>query len=59
MLGDGARTDRARAFAAAALGGVADRDRLPWNTSLKLGVNPSALPETLLDASGLGILNLL
>jgi hypothetical protein len=59
MLGDDARTDRARAFAAAALGRIADRDPLPWNTELKLGVNPTALPETLFDASGFGLLNLL
>lgn len=59
MLGDGARTDRARAFAAAALGAVADRDPLPWNTALKLGVNPSALPVTLYDSGGYGVLNLL
>jgi len=59
MLGEQGRTDRARAFAAAALGGVADRDPLPWNTRMKLGVDPSALPSVLFDGAGFGVLNLL
>ncbi|MEM7309769.1 MAG: HEAT repeat domain-containing protein, partial [Planctomycetota bacterium] len=59
LLTDSRRTDSARAFAAAALGAVVDDDRLPWSSPLKAGSNPLALPATLYDASGFGVLNLL
>lgn len=52
-------TTGARAFAAVALGIVADRRPLPWNSILSVGVNYAAAPPTLYDAQGLGVLNIL
>ncbi len=52
-------SERARAFAAAALGIVSDGDLLPWNTFFSLDVNYAAAPPTLYDQNGFGILNLL
>ena len=59
MLQDDKRTERARAFAAVALGILADSEALPWNTVLAVDTNTSAAPATLLDHEGFGILNLL
>ncbi len=59
MLEDRALTDRARSFAAVALGILADKDPLPWNTILSVGTNYTAAPPTLFDAAGFGILNIL
>lgn len=53
-------TPRARGFAAAALGIVADRAPLPWNSSISRDLNYRASTSTLTDAgSGTGILDLL
>jgi HEAT repeat protein len=58
LLGDRSSTDGARAFAAAALGGVADRSLLPWNAEIGIGLNYRAAPATLTDPlSGSGILD--
>jgi HEAT repeat protein len=59
LLEDASRPDSTRAFAAVALGLVTDQDPFPWNTPFALEVNYAALPPTLYDAQGLGLLNLL
>jgi len=60
LLADEAKTDLARGFAAAALGIVADKERLPWNTKIAVGVNYTANTATLtLPQNGTGILDLL
>jgi len=52
-------TERARAFAAVALGNVCDKELLPWNAKLGVGLNYRAAPPTLSDpGSGTGILDL-
>ena len=48
----------ARAFAIAALGGLADKEEVPWNTKLAVGVNYTAAVETLTDGQS-GILDIL
>lgn len=50
--------DLARAFAAAALGGVASLDLLPWNASLSVGVNYVSTLPSLTDGVG-GVLDIL
>jgi len=52
-------TDRARGFAAVALGIVADKEPLPWNTKLAVDLNYRASTQTLTDQNGTGILNIL
>jgi HEAT repeat protein len=53
-------TEGSRAFAAAALGLVCDKEDLPWNFKVATNVNYTALVSTLNDpASQTGILNLL
>jgi len=60
MLKDEQLTERARGFAAAALGIVADRSPLPWNSTISRDLNYRASTSTLTDAgSGTGILDLL
>jgi HEAT repeat protein len=59
MLGNRQLTDSARSFAAVALGLVADRDELPWNTVLSVETNYLAPTPTLYDQQGFGILNIL
>jgi len=59
MLVDRQLTDRARAFAAVALGLIAERDELPWGAVLSVGCNYVAAPPTLFDHTGFGILNIL
>ena len=58
LLQDEAMPDLSRAFAAAALGGVADKEKLPWNSKLARGLNYRAAVETLTQ-SGSGILDIL
>jgi hypothetical protein len=60
LLGDAQKTDLARAFAAAALGIVGDKDDLPWGSRFSIDVNYRANAATLIDPGGsLGLLNLL
>src|SRR5690606_38474373 len=47
-----------RAFAAVALGGVADKELLPWNTKIARNINYRAAVETLTN-SQTGILDIL
>ena len=51
-------TAKARAFAAVALGNVADKELLPWNAKIGLDLNYRAAPATLTDPNGAGILDL-
>ena len=59
LLENEEHTARARAFAAVALGLVADQDSLPWNTLFSVDTNYAAAPPTLFDHEGFGILNIL
>ncbi|MEW6073693.1 MAG: HEAT repeat domain-containing protein [Planctomycetota bacterium] len=59
LLEDSGEPAQARAFAAVALGILADPEELPWNTVLAVGVNYTAAPPTLFDLQGNGVLNLL
>ena len=52
-------SDRARGFAAASLGMVADKSILPWNSDLSCDLNYRASTVTLNDTGGTGILNIL
>lgn len=58
LLADEDVTPLTRAFAAVALGGVCDKDPLPWNAIYATQVNYRAATETLTDG-GAGILDLL
>ncbi|MEZ6038741.1 MAG: HEAT repeat domain-containing protein [Planctomycetota bacterium] len=51
-------TKLARAFAAAALGGVGDKDALPWNTPLSIDSNWATFVDTLSNGST-GVLDIL
>jgi len=54
------RTDCARGFAAVGLGNVADKESLPWNSKLALGLNYRAATATLTEpAVKKGILDIL
>ncbi|HEX6882563.1 MAG TPA: HEAT repeat domain-containing protein [Planctomycetota bacterium] len=60
MLQNDTLTERARGFAAVALGIVADKELLPWNSKIGLDLNYRAATETLTNqASGTGILDIL
>jgi hypothetical protein len=59
MLEDKKMTPRARAFAAVALGLVADKEPLPWNSKLSVGINYRANTTTLANGEGTGILEIL
>lgn len=60
MLRNQGLTERARAFAAVALGIVADKESLPWNSKIALDLNYRAATQTLTDqAGGTGILDIL
>ncbi|MEW6072913.1 MAG: hypothetical protein AB1726_10035 [Planctomycetota bacterium] len=59
LLCSSEEVDLARAFAAVALGEVADRDELPWNTIFSVDTNYLAAPPTLFDLQGFGLLNIL
>jgi len=59
LLANRLATDRARAFAAVALGNVGDKELLPWNTKIALDLNYRAATATLSDPlAGSGILDL-
>jgi hypothetical protein len=58
MLEDKQKTDLARAFAAVALGIVADKEELPWNSKIGVNINYRANTTTLTDGKG-GILDIL
>ena len=58
MLFNQELTDLARAFAAVALGGIADKEPLPWNSKIGTGVNYRAAVETLTNGAS-GILDIL
>jgi HEAT repeat protein len=59
LLNDDTHTERARGFAAAALGMVADRMLLPWNSDLSCDLNYRASTPTLNALEGTGVLNIL
>jgi HEAT repeat protein len=60
VLGNKALTERARAFAAVALGIAADKELLPWNSKIAQDIDYRAAPATLTDpATGAGILDIL
>ncbi len=52
-------SDGARGFAAVALGIVADKEPLPWNSKLSTGVNYRASTSTLTGETGTGVLDIL
>jgi HEAT repeat protein len=58
MLFDSRLGDLSRAFAAVALGGVADKESLPWSAKLSRDLNYRAAVETLTNESA-GILDIL
>ncbi len=47
-----------RAFAAVALGGIADKEPVPWNAKIAVNMNYRAAVETLVE-SGAGVLEIL
>ncbi|MBI1381353.1 MAG: hypothetical protein GC161_09715 [Planctomycetaceae bacterium] len=59
MLKNESLTDLARGFAAVALGIVADKEDLPWNSKIGEDLNYRASTSTLNDQGGTGILNIL
>ncbi|MCC7013756.1 MAG: HEAT repeat domain-containing protein [Planctomycetes bacterium] len=60
MLQDKQKTENARGFAAAALGIVADKEALPWNSKISVNINYRANTTTLTSPSdGTGILDIL
>ncbi|MBI5850640.1 MAG: HEAT repeat domain-containing protein [Planctomycetes bacterium] len=58
LLHDSRLTDLSRAFAAVALGGIADQHPLPWNSAFACDTNYRAAVETLTDRQ-YGILDIL
>lgn len=59
MLSDREVTGGARGFAAVALGLVADKEPLPWNVKISVGINYRAGVETLTSPAGTGVLDIL
>lgn len=59
MLQNKSITNTARGFAAVALGIVADKEDLPWNSKIGEDLNYRAATATLNDSAGTGILNIL
>ena len=59
MLDDKQVTSRARAFAAVALGIVADKEMLPWNSKISVDINYRANTPTLTGQGGTGLLDIL
>lgn len=59
MLGDSQVTSRARAFAAVALGIVADKELFPWNSKVSVDINYRANTPTLTGEGGTGLLDIL
>jgi HEAT repeat protein len=58
MLQNEQLTPLSRAFAAVALGGVGDKEKLPWNSKLSTNMNYRAAVDTLTDKTA-GILDIL
>jgi len=58
MLGDGELTKLARAFVAAALGGIGDKDEMPWNVPLSVDSNYASSVDTLTNGMT-GVLDIL
>jgi HEAT repeat protein len=58
MLHDDTLPELSRAFAAVALGGVADKEELPWNSKIAVDLNYRAAVETLTNQVS-GILDIL
>ncbi|MGC6487758.1 MAG: HEAT repeat domain-containing protein [Planctomycetota bacterium] len=58
MSGDKRLTKLGRAFVAAALGGVADKDALPWNVPLSVDVNYATGVDTMTNGAT-GVLDIL
>ena len=58
MLFDTNLTPLSRAFSAVALGGIADKELLPWNSKIAVNMNYRAAVETLTNQS-VGILDIL
>ncbi|HIE69623.1 MAG TPA: hypothetical protein EYP98_05350 [Planctomycetes bacterium] len=58
LLFDDKLGDLSRAFAAVALGGIADKEPLPWNSKISTNMNYRASVETLTNGSS-GILDIL
>ncbi len=52
-------TALSRAFGAAALGLIAERSMLPWNTDISCDLNYRAATVTLNDTQGTGVVNIL
>jgi HEAT repeat protein len=59
LLENGQLTDRARGFAAVALGIVCDKEDLPWNSRIAVNTNYRANTVTLTGEEGTGILDIL
>jgi hypothetical protein len=59
MLGDENLTGAARGFAAVALGLVADKQDLPWNSVFSIDINYRATTSTLTGQNGTGLLDIL
>ena len=60
LLDDKTKTERARGFAAVALGIVADKEILPWNAKISVDINSRANSSTLTSpGTGTGILDIL
>jgi len=59
MLENTTMTETARGFAAVALGIVADKEPLPWNSKIAVDLNYRASLETLNTSDGKGVLNIL
>jgi HEAT repeat protein len=57
-LRDESRPKLARAFAAAGLGGIGDKDPLPWNTPIAVDCNYMATVDTLTNGQS-GVLDIL
>jgi hypothetical protein len=58
MLFDDRLGNLSRAFAAVALGGIADKESLPWNNKISVNMNYRAAVETLINSQS-GILDIL
>ncbi len=58
MLANESLTELSRAFAAVALGGVGDKEKLPWNSKIGTNMNYRAAVDTLTDKTA-GILDIL
>ncbi|MBK7641900.1 MAG: HEAT repeat domain-containing protein [Planctomycetes bacterium] len=59
MLQDQRLTGTARGFATVALGIVADKEELPWNAKISIGINYRANTSSLTTTQGTGLLDIL